>query len=86
MPEVLNSELTITEKSLSFSELMDLAVELQKKYPDAMRILDITGVSPFGSREMMNPYTNEIDLEDFSNVGRHCVAVAYAASKIADAL
>ncbi|MBX9809907.1 HD domain-containing protein, partial [Candidatus Gracilibacteria bacterium] len=56
------------------------------KYPDAMRILDITGVSPFGSREMMNPYTNEIDLEDFSNVGRHCVAVAYAASKIADAL
>lgn len=65
---------------------MDLAVRFQEKYPNAMNILDITGVSPFGSRKMINPYTNEADIEDFSNVGRHCVAVAYAASKIADAL
>ncbi len=35
---------------------------------------------------MMNPYTKEADFEDFSNVGRHCIAVAYAANKIADAL
>jgi hypothetical protein len=66
--------------------IMSLATEFQEKYPETMKILDITGVSPFGSRKMINPYTNESDLEDFSNVGRHCVAVAYAASKIADAL
>lgn len=72
--------------SISMRWIMDLAVRFQEKYPNAMNILDITGVSPFGSRKMINPYTNEADIEDFSNVGRHCVAVAYAASKIADAL
>jgi hypothetical protein len=71
---------------ISMGRIMSLATEFQEKYPETMKILDITGVSPFGSRKMINPYTNESDLEDFSNVGRHCVAVAYAASKIADAL
>ena len=35
---------------------------------------------------MTNPYTKVIDTEDFSNVGRHCVSVGFAASKIADAM
>lgn len=74
------------KSSVSMAGLMSLAAEMQEKYPEAMNILDITGVSPFGSRKMMNPYTGEADLEDFSNVGRHCVAVAYSASRIADAL
>lgn len=74
------------KSSVSLVRLMTLATEFQEKFPEAMNILDITGVSPFGSKEMINPYTKESDLEDFSNVGRHCVAVAYAASRIADAL
>ena len=72
--------------SLTYAQLMDLARDLQEKYPEAMNILDITGVSPFGSKEMTNPYTMALDTEDFSNVGRHCVAVAFAAGKIADML
>jgi len=51
-----------------------------------MHILSICGVSPFGASEMINPYLQEMDREDFSNVGRHCVGVAYAAEKIADIL
>jgi len=78
--------LEYSKSSVSLVQLMSLATEFQEKFPEAMNILDITGVSPFGSKEMINPYTKESDLEDFSNVGRHCVAVAYAASKIADAL
>lgn len=82
----INRESESLKSSVSMVGLMNLAAEMQEKYPEAMNILDITGVSPFGSREMMNPYTGEADLEDFSNVGRHCVAVAYAAQKMADAL
>lgn len=82
----INRESESLKSSVSMVWLMNLATEMQEKYPEAMNILDITGVSPFGSREMMNPYTGEADLEDFSNVGRHCVAVAYAAQKMADAL
>ena len=78
--------LEYSKSSVSLVQLMSLVTEFQEKFPEAMNILDITGVSPFGSKEMINPYTKESDLEDFSNVGRHCVAVAYAASKIADAL
>lgn len=78
--------LEYSKSSVSLVQLMSLATEFQEKFPEAMNILDITGVSPFGSKEMVNPYTKESDLEDFSNVGRHCVAVAYAASKIADTL
>ena len=78
--------LEYSKSSVSLVQLMSLATEFQEKFPEAMNILDITWVSPFGSKEMINPYTKESDLEDFSNVGRHCVAVAYAASKIADAL
>lgn len=78
--------LEYSKSSVSLVQLMNLATEFQEKFPEAMNILDITGVSPFGSKEMVNPYTKESDIEDFSNVGRHCVAVAYAASKIADAL
>lgn len=84
--EILNSSENIAENVLSHEQLMSLAHEFQQRYPDAMNILDITWVSPFRSREMINPYTNKSDTEDFSNVWRHCVAVAYAASKIADNL
>ena len=82
----ISQGLECSKISISLVKLMQLATELQEKYPEAMGILDITGVSPFGSWEMMNPYTKEADFEDFSNVGRHCIAVAYAANKIADAL
>jgi hypothetical protein len=79
-------DLESVDSSISLNSLMQLASEFQEKYPETMNILDVTGVSPFGSREMTNPYTKEIDTEDFSNVGRHCIAVAYAAEKIANAL
>ncbi len=32
---------------------------------------------------MVNPYTEVIDKEDFSNIGRHCMTVASTAEKIA---
>ena len=35
---------------------------------------------------MENPYTGEIDSEDFANIGRHCMAVASTAEKIANHL
>ncbi|WP_304196920.1 hypothetical protein [Flavobacterium alvei] len=45
----ISQGLECSKISISLVKLMQLATELQEKYPEAMGILDITGVSPFGS-------------------------------------
>ena len=82
----LNWDKNTSSIVLSQDQIMKLAELYREKYPEEMHILDITGVSPFWTKEMTNPYTKVIDTEDFSNVGRHCVSVGFAASKIADAM
>jgi HD superfamily phosphohydrolase YqeK len=62
---------------------MTLAERYKEQFPETMHILDISGVSPFGTRDMINPYTHAVDSEDFANIGRHCMAVASTAEKIA---
>jgi hypothetical protein len=65
---------------------MVLAERYKEQFPETVHILDIAWVSPFGSRSIENPYTREIDSEDFSNIGRHCVAVANTAERISNHL
>lgn len=71
---------------LSQEQVLSLARDLEQRFPQEFQILELAGVSPFGSRPMNNPYLNTMDTEDFSNVGRHCVSVAYVANAIASAL
>ncbi len=71
---------------LSQEQILSLARDLEQRFPQEFQILELAGVSPFGSRPMNNPYLNTMDTEDFSNVGRHCVSVTYVANAIASAL
>ena len=83
MSEILESEEVNKHNHLSYIQLMALAERYKEQFPETMHILDISGVSPFGSRDMENPYTHQVDTEDFANIGRHCMAVASTAEKIA---
>lgn len=61
--------------------------EFKKNYPVAFSVLEIGGVHPDKQSPVPNPYLdNALDDENFSNVGRHCVAVGIAAHRIAGKL
>lgn len=83
MPEIFHHEILKNQWEMWYEQIIALANRYTALYPETLKILDISWVSPFWVREMKNPYTNEIDSEDFSNIGRHCVVVAYTAEKIA---
>ncbi|MBC7498180.1 hypothetical protein H7170_00890 [Candidatus Gracilibacteria bacterium] len=83
MSELLQPVNANTANHISYIQLMALAKRYKEQFPETMNILDISGVSPFGTRDMINPYTQVVDSEDFSNIGRHCMAVASTAEKIA---
>jgi len=62
-------------------------LEFKKNFPQAFKVLEVGGVHPDGNDPIENPYKNsELDNEDFSNVGEHCVSVGICANKIADKL
>lgn len=62
-------------------------MEFERKFPQAFRVLEVGGVHPDKNEPMENPYkNNELDSEDFRNVGEHCVSVGICANKIAEEL
>lgn len=58
------------------------------QYPTAMEILKLGGVHPDQSQNpsLTNPYTNTPHTGDYSNIGRHCIAVAACFEAIAKPL
>ncbi len=82
MSEILGSDSVNAHNQISYPQLIALAERYKEQFPETLHILDISGVSPFGSRDMENPYTHQVDTEDFANIGRHCMAVASTAEKI----
>ena len=58
--------------------------EYQERFSQAMKILEVGGIHPKHNDAIKNPYlpdNSPEDTEDFSNVGRHCIAVATIAEK-----
>ncbi len=74
---------SVSPHSLCRSEIMLLVERYRNLYFETIYILEIAGVSPFDTHMMVNPYTKERDNENFSNVWRHCVAVANFAEQLA---
>jgi len=58
--------------------------EYEQRFPEAMRILEVGGVHPSREVILKNPYLpgQPEDVESFTNIGRHCVAVAHLAEKL----
>lgn len=63
-------------------DLITLWEKYELSHPESMNLLKICWVSPFSSKMMINPYNWKNDNEDYSNIWRHCIAVAYASEKI----
>ncbi|MFA6533779.1 MAG: hypothetical protein WCT37_01255 [Patescibacteria group bacterium] len=60
---------------------------LEQQYPVAFSVMEVGGVRPDKSAPIPNPYLdNELDREDFRNVGEHNVAVASCAEAVAEKL
>ena len=57
--------------------------EFTRRFPSEMKLFEEVGIHPLRRGPMNNPYTNRPATEDFSNIGQHCLAVAYCASRIA---
>ena len=74
-------EAPLIDPALLQSQLERYAV----RYPGAFQILRVGGVDPKHTSVIKNPYLPGApdDHEDFSNVGRHCVAIANFAEKLA---
>lgn len=83
---------SINELPIFNPEILQLKLsEYAEKYPNAIAILDIGGVHPTNRRTIVNPYmpaddNQKNDNEDFTNVGKHCIAVGYVAEQVAKAL
>lgn len=59
--------------------------DFESRFPMEMSILRLGGVYPRERNEgVVNPYTGELDIEYFGNIGEHCVAVALCAEIIVD--
>lgn len=85
--------MTLTAKmkpALKKMDLENLLEEYTRRFPDEIALLRIGGVHPTEPERILNPYLTEFegknvwDEEDFTNVGEHCLAVAFATEKIAN--
>lgn len=77
----------ILEREAVTPELLQAKfLEYKEKFPQVMQIWEIAGIHPRKQAPMLNPYTDELDPEDFSNIGWHCISVAYCAESIVQAL
>lgn len=68
-----------------FNPLLYLA-DVETAFPSELALFREVGIHPEHRVQLTNPYTNEPVTENFQNIGEHCLAVAYCAYKIADAL
>jgi len=58
-------------------------LEFERTQSQAFAVLEAGGVHPDKTDPIENPYNGEMDSEDFSNVGEHCIAVGICADRIA---
>lgn len=73
---------TEAARPIDFGELI---AEYARRYPKEMELLHLVGAYPGQIVEgRKNPYTQELDTEDYGNIGEHCIAVAFCAEIIAD--
>lgn len=59
-----------------------LLPELESRFPRIFRIFEQVGIHPKRSHIVYNPYTSSFSTGLFTNIGDHCIAVAYAAAKL----
>lgn len=64
----------------------DGLAQLEGRFPKISELFIKVGIHPTKSETPNNPYTNQPAGESFTNIGEHCIAVAYASSRIMDAL
>jgi hypothetical protein len=84
---VLGARAGALEPTLSPTAMLRATARLMAAHPQAARTLEAGGVHPERTTSIANPYAaGATDKEDFTNVGRHCVAVAVGAEALANAL
>lgn len=59
---------------------------IERKFTSQMLLMKLVGIHPDSQESIMNPYTRKVSAQSFSNIGEHCIAVAYCATKIAQRL
>lgn len=67
-----DSELSLST-TFSITKLFD---QLNSEYPQQVALLSKTGVHPSKNYPLINPFTSKSFTDDFSNIGRHSIAVA----------
>jgi len=60
--------------------------EVERRFPTEMGLQYLTGIHPEFVGRVIDPYTNRPSEESFTNIGEHCLAVAWCAERIARAL
>jgi hypothetical protein len=69
----VNESAFVLSKPFSITPLYD---RLKSDHSFALSLLSKTGVHPFENHQAKNPFTQKILNDDFSNIGRHSIAVA----------
>lgn len=69
----------------SFDALSHLD-QFEAEFPEQMKLFRLVGIHPVDHVAPVNPYTQKASDESYSNIGEHCIAVAYCARKIASLL
>ncbi len=75
-----------TDISVQLFSPKDVLADFEARFPKVFELFARVGIHPTKSLGIHNPYTGKQETEDFRNIGEHCIAVGYAASKIMDAL
>lgn len=84
--EEANRTVPFTDTSIKrFHPLVHLS-EFEDKFPDQMTLFGLIGMHPRENKPLINPYTQEPVTESFTNIGEHCISVAYCASRIASVM
>ena len=73
----------ITLEVFSPQEILE---DFEARFPRVFETFTRVGIHPTKSFPILNPYTETLETEDFTNIGEHCIAVGYAASKLVVAL
>ena len=78
-PEPVDTNLYVFEP-LSFLPV------LSERFPWLEQLFKRVGIHPTQPENPVNPYTGQQEAEGFTNIGEHCLAVAYCAEKVGLAL
>jgi hypothetical protein len=57
-------------------------LSFEERFPAIFSLFRKVGIHPSYPTAIINPYTGKICSETFTNIGEHCIAVAYCAEKI----